>query len=158
MVTPAAKGSSELRRVQLPFASQVYMGRPSLRTAVIVAFAPVAVAVPTTTVAAQLLSAVAVWLDGQVIVVFEVSSTVIVKVQLPPPVSEVPVTTVVPTGKNEPEGGVDVIDPQVPVPTGSGYVTCFPRCPPSVVSALVVMSLGQVSVQVPAPAAASVWN
>jgi hypothetical protein len=72
-------------------------------------------------VAAQLLSALAVWLAGQDIVggFVPVSSTVIVKVQDPPPVSEVAVTTVVPTGKNEPETGVEEIDPQVPEDSGS---------------------------------------
>jgi hypothetical protein len=55
---PLAKGASELRRVQLvPFASQLYIGLPSLRVAKIVTLDPVAVAVPTLTVAEQLLSA-----------------------------------------------------------------------------------------------------
>src|SRR6266852_8926614 len=97
------------------------MGLPSLRVANTVTLSPVTVGLPTLTVASQLLSALAVWLDGQLIVaVFPCSSTVTVKVQLPPPVSEVAVTAVVPTGKNEPEAGVDETDPQVPEDTGGG--------------------------------------
>jgi hypothetical protein len=46
-----------------------------------------------------------------------------VKLQVPSPVSEEALTTVVPTGKNEPEAGVEVTDPQVPVATGASYVT-----------------------------------
>src|SRR5712692_8959700 len=95
------------------------MGLPSLRVANTVTLSPVTVGLPTFTVAEQLLSAFAVWLEGQLIVaVFPCSSTVTVKVQLPPPVSEVAVTAVVPTGKNEPEGGTDDTEPQSPDVTG----------------------------------------
>src|SRR3989442_8428933 len=95
--------------------------RSSLRCEVTVTPLPVVVGCPGSTVASQLLSAVAVLLGGQVIVgTSGLSVTVIVKVQLPPPVSEVDVTVVVPTGKNEPEAGVEEIGPQLPVATGSG--------------------------------------
>ena len=56
---------------------------------------------------------------GQVIVGGCVSLTVTVKLQLGPAVA-VQVTVVVPTGKNEPEGGEQVIVPQVPVEVGGG--------------------------------------
>jgi hypothetical protein len=48
-----------------------------------------------------------------------VSLIVIVKVQLGPAVF-VQVMVVVPTGKNEPEAGLHVIVPQVPVVVGAG--------------------------------------
>ena len=50
-----------------------------------------------------------------------VSLTVTVKVHVEPPApAAVHVTVVVPTGKNEPDGGVQVIVPQVPVDVGGG--------------------------------------
>jgi hypothetical protein len=58
-------------------------------------------------------------LVGQVIVGGCVSATVTVKLQLGPAVA-VQVTVVVPTGKKEPEGGVQVMVPQVPVVVGAG--------------------------------------
>ncbi len=90
VVTPTAKGASELKRVQFPFV-QLYIGWPSLRVAKMVTLSPVAVAVPTLTAAEQLLSAFAVWLAGQLMIggFVPVSSTVTIKLQLPPPVSEV---------------------------------------------------------------------
>ena len=48
-----------------------------------------------------------------------VSFTVIVNVQLGP-ATVVQVTVVVPTGKNEPDGGLQVTVPQVPVVVGAG--------------------------------------
>ena len=76
---------------------------------------PVAIAVPTFTVAEQFASAAAAMLSGQVIAaVPPCSSTVMVKLQEPPPVSEVALTAVVPTGKKEPEAGVELTDPQSP--------------------------------------------
>src|SRR5688572_19560280 len=115
VVTPAANGSSELLRTQLvPFTSQVYIGQPSLRKPITVTLVPVAVAVPTLIAAAQVPSAVPVLSTGHEIVggSSPVSETVIVKLQLPFPDSEVATTVVVPTGKNEPEAGVEVTAPQ----------------------------------------------
>ena len=62
---------------------------------------------------------VIVILEGQEIVGFCVSTTVIVKLQLGPDVTE-HVTVVVPMGKNVPEAGVLVIVPQPPVVVGAG--------------------------------------
>ena len=63
----------------------------------------------------------AVWFGGHVIVGGCVSLTVTVKVHVEPPApAAVHVTVVVPTGKNEPDGGVQVIVPQVPVDVGGG--------------------------------------
>lgn len=61
----------------------------------------------------------AVMLGGHVMLGGCVSLTVMVKGQLAPPVS-VQVTVVVPTGKNEPEGGEHVTVPQVPLVVGGG--------------------------------------
>ena len=80
-----------------------------------------------------------------------ISSTVTVKVHEPLFVCEVAVTTVVPTGKKSPEAGEEETDPQSPEDVGAGYVTCAPRCPFSVVFAVVVISAGQVKVQLPPP-------
>jgi len=126
VVVPAEKGASELLRVQfVPLASQVYIGCPSLRVAVIVRLSPVPVAVPTVTIAEQLLSASAVLLAGQLIVggLLPLSWTVTVKLQLPPLSADVEVTVVVPTGKNEPDAGVVVMAPQSPVEVVSSNVT-----------------------------------
>ena len=62
----------------------------------------------------------AVIFAGQVIVGGCTSFTVMVKVQYPPPGSEVTVTVVVPTGKNDPEAGVAVMGPQIPLEMGAG--------------------------------------
>jgi len=65
---------------------------------------------------------------------------------------------VCPTGKNEPESGTEETDPQVPEDTASVKVTCAPRCPFSVVSALALMLSGQVRSQVdPVLAAVTVY-
>jgi hypothetical protein len=56
---------------------------------------------------------------GQVIVGFSVSLTVTVKEQLCP-VLVVQVTVVAPFGKNEPEAGVQVTVPQLPLVVGAG--------------------------------------
>ena len=66
----------------------------------------------------QVAAAATKMLAGQVIVGGWVSFTLTVNVQLGPAV-EVHVTVVVPTGKNEPEAGEQVIVPH-PVPTGVG--------------------------------------
>ena len=56
-----------------------------------------------------------------------VSSTVTVKVQAGP-AAVVQVTVVMPTGKNEPEGGLQTTVPQdPPVVVGAGYVTTAPH-------------------------------
>src|SRR6266404_248302 len=103
----------------MPSASQVYMGLPSLREAKTVTLSPVVVGLPTFTEASQSLLASAVLSEGQLIVAAPpCSSTVTVKLQAPPPVSEVALTTVVPTGKNEPEAGVEETEPQLPELTG----------------------------------------
>ena len=150
VVVPAAKGASEALRVQLPFASQSYMGLPSLRVANRDTLSPVVVGVPTATAASQSpLAFAAGGSAGQLIETLPVaSSTVMLKLHMPPPVSEVAVTAVVPTGKNEPDAGVEVTDPQSPDDVGSLKVTCAPRWPPSVVLAKVVMLAGHSSVQV----------
>src|SRR6185295_17940894 len=80
-----------------------------------------------------------------------VSSTVTIKLQLPPPVSEVTLTSVDPTGKNDPEAGVDVIAPQVPDCSAASNVTCAPRWLPSVVLATAFTLSGQLRVHVPPP-------
>jgi hypothetical protein len=46
-----------------------------------------------------------------------------VKLQLPPPVSEVTVTVVVPTGKKEPDAGDAVTAPQSPSGSAEAKVT-----------------------------------
>jgi hypothetical protein len=78
---------------------------------------PDVVGVPSVTDCSQLLLAVTSWLAGQLIVggLVPVSSTRTIKLQLPPPVAEVTVTVVEPTGKNEPDAGVAVTAPQSPV-------------------------------------------
>jgi hypothetical protein len=56
---------------------------------------------------------------GQATVGARLSFTVTVNEQVGPAL-EVTLTVVVPTGKNEPEAGVEVIVPQSPEATGSG--------------------------------------
>src|SRR2546421_4792424 len=73
---------------------------------------PVAVGVPVSTVTSVWpLGACAVLSEGQVMVGCGVSTTVIVNVQLGPLVPTFDVTAVEPTGKNDPEAGVDVTAP-----------------------------------------------
>ena len=72
-----------------------------------------------TTHGSLIVAVLAVTLAGQVIVGGCVSLTLTVKVQLGPAVA-VQVTVVVPTGKNEPDAGVQVTVPQVPVVVGAG--------------------------------------
>ena len=63
--------------------------------------------------------------------------------QLGPAVVE-QVTVVVPTGNKDPDAGVQVIVPQLPVDVGAGYVTMAPHW----LKSLVWVTLdGQVSVQ-----------
>jgi hypothetical protein len=67
-----------------------------------VTLSPVAVAVPTFSVAEQLLSALAVWLAGQLMVTVPefAAVTFTVKLQLSP-VATLPVTIVIPTAKKQ---------------------------------------------------------
>ena len=62
----------------------------------------------------------AVTFPGQVTVGPSVSFTVTVNVQNPNPEAEVAVTSVVPTGKKDPDAGAEVIGPQVPDPVIAG--------------------------------------
>jgi hypothetical protein len=71
-------------------------------------------------VGGQVAGAATAMLAGQVIVGGCVSLTLTVNEQLPPPVPEVHVTVVVPTGKNEPLEGEQVIAPQPPADVGAG--------------------------------------
>jgi hypothetical protein len=80
-------------------------------------------------------SAVAVTPAGHEIVGGVASTTVIVKLQLPPPVSELTLTTVVPTGKKDPLGGLAKIAPQVPKGLPAAKLTIAPGLPPWVVLA-----------------------
>ena len=72
------------------------------------------------------LGVTAVVFGGHVIVGACVSVTVTVNVQLGPAVV-VQVTVVVPTGKNEPDAGLQVTVPQVPVVVGALYITTAPH-------------------------------
>src|SRR5215204_5424996 len=76
-----------------------------------------------------------------------VSSTVTVKLQLAPPVCEVTITVVVPTGKNVPEDGLADTAPQSPSGSAASNVTTAPRSPPTVVLAVALMLSGQLRVQ-----------
>jgi len=57
---------------------------------------------------------------GQVTVGGCVSLTVTVNAQLPPPLLDVQVTVVVPLGKNDPDAGLQVTVPQLPLVVGGG--------------------------------------
>ena len=79
-----------------------------------------AVVVKVTTVQGSVtLADTAVMLAGQVIVGGCVSLTLMVNVQVGP-TDEVHVTVVVPTGKNDPDAGEQVIVPQAPTEVGAG--------------------------------------
>ena len=151
---------SESFTVQFMFVTPVGYGSdsssPSLRRPVTVT--PVdglVVGVPGSTVALPSEPAVAVLFGGQLIVGSGVSVTVMVKLQLPPPVSETTLTTVVPTGKNEPEGGAELIEPQFPeILFVVVKFTIAPEVPFWLVLAATTISLRQSSVQVCAPVVA----
>ena len=64
------------------------------------------------------------------------------------PAEEVQVTVVVPTGKNDPAGGEQVIVPQLPLGVGAVYVTTAPHWFESFVR---VMFAGQVMPMQPPP-------
>jgi hypothetical protein len=88
-----------------------------------------------------------------------VSVTVMVKLQLPPPVSEITLTTVVPTGKNEPEDGLELIAPQFPeILFVVVKFTIAPEVPFWLVLAATTISSRQPSVQVCAPAVAGTFE
>jgi hypothetical protein len=80
---------------------------------------------------------------GQVMTGGCVSMTVTVNEQVGPVVL-VHVTVTVPTGKNEPEGGLQVTVPHVPVVVGAGYATTAPHW---LGSLFCVIFAGQVSTQ-----------
>src|SRR5215213_2216846 len=95
VVIPAENARSVVLRTQFsPLASQSYMGLPSLRLAITVTLSPEVVGVPSVTTASQLLLAFVSTFAGQLMDggLVPVSTTVIVKLQLPPPVSDVTVT------------------------------------------------------------------
>jgi len=139
----------------------LYIGKPSLRVPTTVTLSPAVVGVPSVTFATQFESALATLSAGQ-----EMETappdwvTVTVKLQSPPPSDEVEVTVVVPTGKNEPDAGDDVTEPQLP-PDSVANVTTAPETVSEgsagfgpVVSEVTVMFAGQVSVHpvgVPVP-------
>ena len=139
--------------MQLPFASQSYIAKPSLRVAITVTLVPVAVAVPTAIVASQLLSAVAVLSAGQLSVVeLPAGVTVTVKLQLSP--APVAVTTVVPCGKKQSLQWLVVTTPHSSLPLGGEKCTTDPGLfglLGSVVLAGVMMSSGQATVHVFVP-------
>ena len=70
-------------------------------------------------------AAVTVWFAGQLIV-NGACVTMTLKLQLPPFVPEVTLTVVVPTGKNDPDGVLLVIDPQSPIGWADSKVTKAP--------------------------------
>ena len=97
--------------------------------------------------------AVAVISAGHIMVGGSESRTVTVKVQLAPPNSDCEIIECVPTGKNEPDPGVLVTEPQSPLTAAAENVTRAPGWPPSVVSAVTTTLAGQSSVQVPSRSA-----
>src|SRR5688572_1661172 len=117
--------------VVVPIGYGSVTGRSSLRVPEITTLLPVAVGVPTLTVASAWPDAVStVWFDGQVIVGEGESITVTAKEHVPPPTEDDTVTVVVPTGKKEPEAGAAVTVPQLPLATGSPKFTIAPGLPP----------------------------
>src|SRR5688572_27567395 len=106
-----------------------------------VTLVPVVVGLPTATEVSQFGPAFTSRLTGQLIVggSVPVSSTVTVKLQLAPPVAELTVTVVVPTGKNEPEAGAAVTAPQSPSGVAASNATIAPRSPFTVVFAVALM-------------------
>ena len=110
--------------VVVPIGYGSLTARSSVLELPITTLLPVAVGVPTLTVASGWPDGAAtVWLAGQDIVGEGESITVTAKEQLPPPTEDVTVTIVVPTGKTEPEAGLAVTVPQLPLATGSSKVT-----------------------------------
>lgn len=109
---------------------------------------PVAVGVPGSTVAPAQSVVSTSLLGGQLMVGAALSSTVTVNEQAPPPVVDVTVTVVVPTGKKEPDCTLDVKVPQSPTLSVPGNVTLAPEVEPWVVLAETVMLFGQSRVHV----------
>src|SRR5437763_17051862 len=94
------------------------MGWPSLRTPKPLILFPLAVGLPTSTVASQSLSAFAVLLDGQVIDAAPDDGVIVtLKLQLSP-VAAVAVTTVSPSGKKQSLQWLTVITPHSVLPAG----------------------------------------
>jgi len=134
--------------VVIPIGYGSVTGRSSLLELPITTLLPVAVGVPTLTVASPWPDgASTVWFAGQDIVGEGESITVTAKEQLPPPTEDDNVTVVVPTGKNEPEAGLAVTVPQLPLATASPKVTSAPGLPPWVVLVATVRLGGQLSTQ-----------
>jgi hypothetical protein len=116
-VLPEASVAVQVTVVQ-PIGKQLPDG--GLQTTVTPGQSSLAVAVKFTTAQVSLMLAViAVLFGGQVITGGCVSLTFTVNVQ-PGPALLVQVTVVVPTGKNEPDAGEQVMVPQVPVGVGAG--------------------------------------
>jgi hypothetical protein len=69
-------------------------------------------------------------LAGQVIVGGDESRTVTVKLQLAAPISDVETIEWVPTVKNEPDAGLFVDVPQLPLTVAAAKVTNAPSSPP----------------------------
>ena len=117
--------------VVVPIGYGSLTGRSSLRWLPITTLVPVVLGVPTLTVASGWPDgACTVWFAGQVIVGEGESITVTAKEQLPPPTEDVNVTTVVPTGKTDPDAGLAVTVPQLPFATASPKVTIAAGSPP----------------------------
>src|SRR5215204_3942848 len=75
------------------------------------------------------------------------SVTVTLKLHEPPPVAELTVTVVVPTGKKEPEVGVALTAPQLPKASAEPKLTTAPCVVPWKELATAMMSLGHSSAQ-----------
>src|ERR1043166_3536326 len=110
--------------VVVPIGYGSVTGRSSVLELPITTLLPVAVGVPTLTVASAWPDgACTVWFCGQVIVGEGESITVTAKEQVPPPTDDDTVTVVVPTGNTEPDAGLAVTVPQLPLATASPKVT-----------------------------------
>src|SRR5882724_4834356 len=117
--------------VVVPIGYGSFTGRLSLRTPCNDALVPVKSGLSTGTVASVSVPLrVAVKSPWQVMVGAAVCTTVIVKLQLPPPVLEVAFTTVEPTWKNVPEAGLIVTVPQLPKASALPNVAKVPGFPP----------------------------
>ena len=143
--------------VVVPIGYGSVTGRSSLLSLPITTLEPVAVGVPTLTVASGWPDGAAtVWFAGQVIVGDGESITVTAKEHVPPPTEDDTVTVVLPTGKKEPEAGFAVTVPQLPVAVPLSKVTIAPGFPLWVVFVATVRLGGQLSTHsagVPPPSA-----
>ena len=117
--------------VVVPIGYESVTGRSSLLSLPITTLLPVVDGVPTLTDASGWPDgACTVWFGGQEMVGEGESITVTANEQLPPPVEDVNVTTVVPTGKTDPDAGLAVTVPQLPFATASPKVTIAAGSPP----------------------------